>query len=220
MSTPPGWYQAQGDPPGTQRYWDGTAWIGNPTPTGPGTSGDLGQSGSLTPTANLASAGRRIGGRLVDLIIYSILGFVVIGLPAINTAFDSIDSFETATDAEIESAFETAFSDLSTEVLVFTVALWLLELLLVAAAGGTLGKLAVGTRVATIDSGQTPPPLPKAALRTASGALSAVITAASLGGAVQMILPVIGFVSLVLLFAHEHRRTVFDLLAGTVVVKR
>ena len=23
---PAGWYQAQGDPPGTERYWDGTSW--------------------------------------------------------------------------------------------------------------------------------------------------------------------------------------------------
>ena len=28
--TPPGWYQADGDPAGTQRYWDGTQWVGGP----------------------------------------------------------------------------------------------------------------------------------------------------------------------------------------------
>ncbi|MGF1598526.1 MAG: RDD family protein [Acidimicrobiales bacterium] len=26
----PGWYYAQGDPPGTQRYWDGVQWVGGP----------------------------------------------------------------------------------------------------------------------------------------------------------------------------------------------
>jgi hypothetical protein len=26
----PGWYYAQGDAPGTQRYWDGTQWVGGP----------------------------------------------------------------------------------------------------------------------------------------------------------------------------------------------
>lgn len=25
-----GWYRAEGDPPGTQRYWDGTRWVGDP----------------------------------------------------------------------------------------------------------------------------------------------------------------------------------------------
>jgi hypothetical protein len=28
----PGWYHAEGDPPGTQRYWDGAAWQGEPQP--------------------------------------------------------------------------------------------------------------------------------------------------------------------------------------------
>ena len=25
-----GWFHAEGDPPGTQRYWDGAAWVGEP----------------------------------------------------------------------------------------------------------------------------------------------------------------------------------------------
>lgn len=28
--TPPGWYHAEGDAPGTHRYWDGSSWIGGP----------------------------------------------------------------------------------------------------------------------------------------------------------------------------------------------
>lgn len=31
-SAHPGWYQAQGDPPGTERYWDGSAWTQGPRP--------------------------------------------------------------------------------------------------------------------------------------------------------------------------------------------
>lgn len=30
--TPAGWYHAPGDPEGTQRYWDGGQWIGDPQP--------------------------------------------------------------------------------------------------------------------------------------------------------------------------------------------
>lgn len=29
-NTPPGWYYAEGDPPNTQRYWDGVSWQGEP----------------------------------------------------------------------------------------------------------------------------------------------------------------------------------------------
>lgn len=28
----PGWYYAEGDPPGTQRYWDGSQWTAGPVP--------------------------------------------------------------------------------------------------------------------------------------------------------------------------------------------
>ncbi len=31
-STPPGWYYAEGDPPGTNRFWDGSQWQGGPQP--------------------------------------------------------------------------------------------------------------------------------------------------------------------------------------------
>lgn len=27
---PAGWYHADGDPPGTQRWWDGNQWVGGP----------------------------------------------------------------------------------------------------------------------------------------------------------------------------------------------
>lgn len=30
QTTPPGYYSAEGDPPGTQRYWDGNGWQGGP----------------------------------------------------------------------------------------------------------------------------------------------------------------------------------------------
>ncbi len=33
-SAAPGWYHAQGDPPGTERYWDGAAWTEGPRPVG------------------------------------------------------------------------------------------------------------------------------------------------------------------------------------------
>ncbi len=30
IPAPPGWYHAQGDRAGTERYWDGTQWLGGP----------------------------------------------------------------------------------------------------------------------------------------------------------------------------------------------
>lgn len=36
MTQPPGWYPAEGDPPGTHRYWDGSQWTTDPQPIGGG----------------------------------------------------------------------------------------------------------------------------------------------------------------------------------------
>lgn len=33
-SATPGWYHAEGDPPNTERYWDGAAWTEGPRPIG------------------------------------------------------------------------------------------------------------------------------------------------------------------------------------------
>ncbi len=41
--TPAGWYHAEGDPPGTQRYWDGSVWVGGPQPVGQTAVGGPGQ---------------------------------------------------------------------------------------------------------------------------------------------------------------------------------
>lgn len=32
MNSAPGWYHAQGDPPDTHRWWDGSRWVGQPSP--------------------------------------------------------------------------------------------------------------------------------------------------------------------------------------------
>ncbi len=64
---PPGWYPADGDPPGTQRYWDGQTWQGGPQPiaTAPGV-GVGGVPVSMYPESSQA----------VLALILSILGFV------------------------------------------------------------------------------------------------------------------------------------------------
>ncbi len=49
MSTPAGWYHAPGDPEGTQRYWDGAQWVGDPQP--------VQQATAQTTSASAGSAG-------------------------------------------------------------------------------------------------------------------------------------------------------------------
>lgn len=87
----PGWYHAAGDPPGTERWWDGTTWVGGPQatsapPTGYGPPPGYGATGYGPPpgygTAPFAYAGwwRRVGAWLLDGLIIGIPSAIVLGI--------------------------------------------------------------------------------------------------------------------------------------------
>ncbi len=62
MSTggaPPGWYHAEGDPPGTERYWNGSAWTEGPRPVQPETPTmpDTPDFGSSAPGSDMPVMG-------------------------------------------------------------------------------------------------------------------------------------------------------------------
>ncbi len=75
---PPGWYYAQGDPPGTQRYWDGATWQGAPQAV-PGTEGSAlaGAGGRVA-----AAPGKRFVAYLIDVGI--IIALYVVGIIIIS----------------------------------------------------------------------------------------------------------------------------------------
>lgn len=78
LAPPPGWYPYQGDPPGTQRFWNGSGWEGGPRPV-PGVA-----VGDLFPLADLA---RRAGARAIDLVIWLVvlsIGWAVAGRAALT----------------------------------------------------------------------------------------------------------------------------------------
>ncbi len=71
----PGWYYAQGDPPGTHRYWDGVQWQGGPQPVAT-------TAAALTADMN-ASPGKRFVAALID---YGIL----VGIYVVGTIFAAV----------------------------------------------------------------------------------------------------------------------------------
>ena len=91
-----GWYYAQGDPPGTLRYWNGAQWTGEPqyppqpavdhtAPFRPGPSGYEGWapspapwSGGYGPTREKGGIGARLLAYLIDWLI-ALLPFLVLG---------------------------------------------------------------------------------------------------------------------------------------------
>jgi uncharacterized RDD family membrane protein YckC len=69
----PGWYYAQGDAPGTQRYWDGTQWVGGPQQIDQGQDTITSGGGVGVP----AEFGQRV---VAYLINYALILGVVIGV--------------------------------------------------------------------------------------------------------------------------------------------
>lgn len=78
-SQPPGWYQAQGDPPGTQRYWDGSQWVGGPQAAQDSAveAGGYGQQPSYAGSTG-TGAPAAYGTRAVALIIDALVGFGIV----------------------------------------------------------------------------------------------------------------------------------------------
>ena len=82
----PGWYYAQGDDPGTQRYWDGTQWVGGPQPVGQAQDAVGGYGGSSVGVP--AEWGQRFVAYLIDFGIMIGAYIVLIILTAIGSAIN------------------------------------------------------------------------------------------------------------------------------------
>lgn len=83
---PAGWYPAEGDPPGTQRYWDGTQWQGGPQPIGGMTATAGGGPGEKV------EYGTRAVAFLIDTGIYLAIYVVTLILGSISDALGLIGS--------------------------------------------------------------------------------------------------------------------------------
>ncbi|MGY9072096.1 MAG: RDD family protein [Acidimicrobiales bacterium] len=138
--TPPGWYHAEGDPTGTERFWNGSEWQGEPRGA---------EAASATSGVNLASVGQRIGARAIDWVILSII-VIVATIPFLD--FDSGDS-----------SFQVNAG--GSAILVGFVISFLYEAVTVGTLGGTPGKLMLGLRVAEQAGETTPPAFGKAVMR-------------------------------------------------------
>ncbi|MEM7339710.1 MAG: RDD family protein [Actinomycetota bacterium] len=207
--TPPGWYYAQGDPPGTQRYWDGAQWVGEPEPVGgaeaqPGYLGGTPMAGvaGLTP----AGAGARIGGRIIDWILWIIVGSII------NAVIIGSTSFQLGTDTGVSFA-RTALAGIIGALIVGAY-----EAFMVGSRGATLGKMVTSTKVVKPDG--SPADLNTGIRRI--GIYVAGTIASSLlgpiGGIFALVVLVVGIAGLVMLFTDNQRQTVWDKVAPSIVV--
>jgi len=189
VTHPAGHYSAQGDPPGTIRYWDGHQWIGEPIPAPPTGAPDL------PSTVRFGGLGSRLGAVTIDVVFIGSLARVANGL----------------IDADNHIRFTRADPNLAT--VAFVAAVYLASVVFLATAGGTPGKLAFGLRV-TAEDATSPIGWPSAATRSLHEVLRLVpFSISTVLGLGILITSIMGIV------ADKQRRSAYDRLTRTRVVR-
>lgn len=181
----PGYHHALGDPEGTVRYWDGYGWIGQPV-----------RRDSVDATAEsdvtYGDLGVRMGAALIDGVMWAIVFFIIV---------TAIAGGDPDSDQIVAAA------------LVVFLLLVLVSASLVAAFGGTPGKLILGLRVTTEDGVTTPPGARRALRRSLPNFV----------GLLPGLGPVLNIALLVMniyyVATDDERRSVFDRFGGTRVVR-
>jgi uncharacterized RDD family membrane protein YckC len=168
------------------------------------------QYGSNNPSsANLATPGRRIGGRIIDWVILFIvsLPLALIAVAMLGTTTTTTDEFGTTTGVQGSAGFGGFF--LISILLTIVPALY--EICFVALKGQTPGAMLMKVKVVRLADGRVPGWGP-AFLRWAPQLVSLVPCA---GGFLSLGLWIWALVNL---FNNPLRQTPFDLAAKTVVI--
>lgn len=193
LTQPPGWYHAQGDPPGTQRYWDGSSWQGGPQPV-PGVAAPVGDNVDQV----LAEPIRRIQARLIDGGIWLVLAVLV---PA------PFDAGPLRGGASL--ALSLALGILTTALVVAY------EVLMIGSRGATLGKQLMGLKVINQDGSD-------ADYTTGLRRMSLYILFFFIGlipilGALAFV--AVAIAGVVMLFTDDQRQTPWDKVGNTLVME-
>lgn len=246
QTTPPGWYHGAGDPPGTKRYWDGTAWQGEPqsdtgsltAPAGAAGAPAFSSSNQLAGPDRLASVARRIFARFIDIIVFTIPAVIffatAIDWGAFGDAFERFgDSMDAATTTAAETAANNQLQDDINDIIesgfgggsvvtaiILGLVVWAIEAAMVKMLGATPGKLLLGTRVVDENTNSNLSWM-KAILRTGIRALGLLGAAGTALGSLSVgLTSLIGLASLIMLFAQSQNKTVMDMVAGSNVVNK
>lgn len=206
-----GWYPAQGDPPGTVRWWDGSQWVGEPTPqpAAPSAPGDVSARAEAPTPMN------RMVARAIDLFIMLVMlaALVLIGVGTPEFAGDGINVDLTIGNQSLDS---------SLEYLLWGIISFLWSAAWLAARGATPGKLAMKLRV--FDESTLEPVSQRTAVLRSANKLLPVVGLISVDAgeiAVSVIgMLILGSISLIMLLNDKRGRTVMDRLCKTRVVRQ
>ncbi len=175
-----------------------------PAPPGSGAQGPQPATGWATTgtgeSVQLASAGARLGARILDIVIVTV-AFIILAVLGITAAVGA--------DSNTDDASALSVGALVVSVLVGAAIGLLYEVTLIATRGQTLGKMATGIRVVRADNGLVPG-WGKSVARWIIPALLPII-------------PLIGWVLSLLVYISllwdKSRQGWHDKAAGTLVIK-
>ncbi|MBV2355793.1 RDD family protein [Streptomyces sp. J2-1] len=116
------------------------------------------QPGYPTGGPRLASMGRRLGARLIDAVLYSIVYAVLAGagVSSLMSSAKSCDPNAADYNTCINDATQSFMGKIWGVIAILWIVTFLYEWLMVSLVGATLGKLLVGIRVVKADTGQKP----------------------------------------------------------------
>lgn len=210
-SQPAGWYPAQGDPPGTVRWWDGGQWVG-----GPQQQGAQQQSGFVVPGASTIANGReladpwmRVAAAVIDGILVGIVGAIFGGGAVLTGALsDGGDSLDFTSGGFVLLG------------LIGSIVIAAYHTLMNTFMSGGVGKQLLGLRIVRAD-GTEPLGTPDGIKRSGNHILDILSVIPVLGLLISTIVQgIINIVSLVFLFSDPEHRTVMDRFADTYVVTK
>jgi uncharacterized RDD family membrane protein YckC len=208
-SAVPGWYHADGDPPGTIRYWNGTEWVGPPQQAGPQPIVVHGRA--------IASPGKRVVAAIIDGLILSMFLVPVVLASLREVDWEAVAAGSTTIpEFQPDPMWSLAAAVFAVVYTVGTVAVW----------GATPGKRAMKIEIIRQSDGATPPGFMIAFVRYLPTLAVAVVSQAvylgspTVASAIANLSTLVQFASLILVFTDRTRRSIYDMAARTNVVDR
>lgn len=225
--TPAGWYPAPGYPPGTNRYWDGAQWVGEPQAAA--AQGEMFAPGGFSGGASnqpsrLGEPISRIAARVIDGIIWGIIGFIISLPVAVSTFTEAIDAANDGRDLDVtpNPVLVIVLGTISIAVITGY------EVFMNSRMGGTFGKKALSLTVTREDGSALEPKdalmrmVPYIVIQGIAVILQVILNPQDTIEAQLASIPfyIVALIGLAMLFSDDRHQTPWDKVGKTLVMQK